>query len=79
MFQSAYRSNHSTETALINIFGYISLSFGTRRNAGLYLLDMSDVFATQKHSVLVDRLREIGLQDQTLNGFSHTYPVVEWQ
>ena len=41
MFQSACHPNHSTETALVNIFNYISLSLGTRKNGVLCLLDLS--------------------------------------
>ena len=66
MFQIAYRPNHSTETAIVKIFNDISLSLGTGKNVVLCLLDLSVVFGTLKHSVLIDRLREIGLQDKAL-------------
>ena len=64
MFQSAYRPNHSTETALGKIFNDISLTLGTGNKVVLCLLDLSAAFDTLKHSVLMDRLREIGLQDK---------------
>ena len=79
MFQSAYRPNHSTETDLLRIFNYISLSLGTGKKAVLCLLDLSAAFDILQHSVLIDRLREISLQDKVLKGFSHTYPIAEWQ
>ena len=69
MFQSAYRPNHSTETALVKIFNYISLSLGTGKKVVLGLLDLSAAFDTLKHSGLIDRLRDIGLQDKTLEWF----------
>ena len=69
MFQSAYRPNHSTETALVKIFNYISLALGTGKKVVLCLLDLSAAFDTLKHSVLIDRLREIGLQDKALEWF----------
>ena len=69
MFQSAYRLNHSTETALVKIFNDISLALGTGKKVVLYLLDLSAAFDTLKHSVLIDRLREIGLQDKALEWF----------
>ena len=75
MFQSAYRPNHSTETALVKIFNDILLSLGTWKKVVLCLLDLSDAFDNLKHSVLIDRLREI----RPLDDFSHTYPIAEWQ
>ena len=41
VFQSTYRPNHSTETALVKIFNDISLSLCTRKNVVLCLLDLS--------------------------------------
>ena len=69
MFQRAYRPNHSTETALVKIFNDISLALGTGKKVVLCLLDLSAAFDTLKHSVLIDRLREIGLQDKALEWF----------
>ena len=69
MFQSAYRPNHSTETALVKIFNDISLSLGTGKKMVLCLLDLGAAFVTLRQSVLTDRLREIGLQDKTLELF----------
>ena len=40
MFQSAYRPNHSTETALVKIFNDISLALGTGKKVVLCLLDL---------------------------------------
>ena len=45
------------------------LSLGTGNNVVLCLSDLSDAFDTLKHSVLIDRLREIGLQDKALEWF----------
>ena len=51
MFQSAYRPNHSTETALVKIFNYISLSLGTGNKMVLCLLDLSAAFNSYTHSL----------------------------
>ena len=61
MFQSAYRSNHSTATVLVKIFNDISLALGTGKQVVLCLLDLTAAFDTLKHSVFIDRLRKIGL------------------
>ena len=66
MFQSAYRPNHSIETALVKICNDISLALGTREKGVLCLLDLRAAFETLKHSVLIDLLREIGPQDKAV-------------
>ena len=64
LFQSACRPNHSTETAVVKIFGDISLS--QRRDVVLYLLDLSSAFDTLYHGILIQRLAEIGIRDNAL-------------
>ena len=57
IFQSAYRSNHSTETALIN-----------RRSVILVLLDLSAAFDTVDHRLLCSRLSiRFGICDMALD------------
>ena len=46
VFQSAYRSNHSTETALIRVYNDIALSIYNRRSVILVLLYLSAAFDT---------------------------------
>ena len=55
--------------ALVKIFNAISLALGTGKKVVLCLLDLSAAFDTLKHSVLIDCLREIGLQDEALEWF----------
>ena len=68
--QSAYRPNHSTETALLRIQNDILLDLDNRRGVILVLLDLSAAFDTIDHSILIDRLRNrIGLQRNALDWF----------
>ena len=53
----------------MKIFNDISLALGTGKKVVLCLLDPSASFDTLKHSVLIDRLREISLQDKALEWF----------
>ena len=69
MFQSAYRPNNCTETALVKLLNDSSLSLGTGKKVVLCLLDLSAAFDTLMHSVLIDRLGEIVLQDKALEWF----------
>ena len=69
LFQSAYRPNHSTETAVVKIFSDICLSLSQRRDVVLCLLDLSSAFDTLHHGILIQRLAEIGIRDKALEWF----------
>jgi len=55
-FQSAYRSNHSTETALLRVFNDLVMTVDSGRAAVLTLLDFSAAFDTVDHPTLLSRL-----------------------
>ena len=54
--QSAYKSSHSTETALLKIQNDIALSVDSGKAVALTLLDLSAAFDTIDHSLLYDCL-----------------------
>jgi hypothetical protein len=54
--QSAYRKNHSTETALLKIVNDLLLSVDGKNAAILALLDQRAAFDAVDHSILIDRL-----------------------
>ena len=70
-FQSAYRSNHSTETALIRVFNDIALDVIDRHNSViLILLDLSAAFDTVDHNILLTRLlNSFGISGTSLDWF----------
>ena len=62
--QSAYRLFHSTERALLRVFN-ILLNMNKKHVMLLVLLDLSAVFHTIDHSILLQRLEnKLGLVDQ---------------
>jgi exonuclease III len=68
VYQSAYRSNHSTETALIKVQSDIISSLDERKIAVLVLLDLSAAFDTIDHGVLIRRLQNyFGITGQALD------------
>ena len=69
VFQSAYRTNHSTETALVRIHNDITCALATHHNVIIILLDLSSAFDTLEHGILLHRLRAIGLAQSAIEWF----------
>jgi hypothetical protein len=68
--QSAYRSAHSTETALLHVKNYIMNCVHNQQGVFLVLLDLSAAFDTVEHNILVNRMaNEIGLTGTALNWY----------
>ena len=66
-FQSAYRRNHSTETAILKVVNDIQRSLDDQKEVVLVLLDLSSAFDTLDHSILLDRLHSrYGISDIAL-------------
>ena len=57
-FQSAYKSHHSTESALLTVTNDILNSMGKGNVTALTLLDLSAAFDTIDHRLLLNRLKE---------------------
>ena len=57
-FQSAYRKNHSVETALLRVQNDILQAIDTQEGVILILLDLSAAFDTISHDILLFRLKQ---------------------
>ena len=51
-FQSAYRADHSCETALLRVYNYVVTTVGKGNGSFLVLLDLSTAFDTIDHDTL---------------------------
>ena len=68
--QSAYRSGHSTETALLRVHSDIVSAIDKGRGVFLILLDLSAAFDTVDHTILLSFLKDyIGLDGLALKLF----------
>ena len=56
--QSAYKSYHSTETALIRVHNDVLSAMDKQQVTILVLLDLSSAFDTIDHTVLLDRMQQ---------------------
>ncbi|KAJ1110543.1 hypothetical protein NDU88_007894 [Pleurodeles waltl] len=65
--QTGFRTNHSTETALISVTDDIRTLMDNGETVALILLDLSAAFDTVCHRTLITRLRSTGIQDQALD------------
>ena len=70
-YQSAYRSNYSCETSLVKLVNDILLGFENQNVIALVALDLSTVFDTLEHEVLLDVLStRFGVSGSAYNWFS---------
>lgn len=60
-YQSGFRMNHSTETAILKIVNDIRCTLDSKKLTVLVLLDLSAAFDTGDHNVLLNRLRNLEL------------------
>ena len=60
-FQSAYKPNHSTETALMRIQNDILMTLDNKRGVLLFLLDLTAAFDTVDHTLLWAFMRSAGV------------------
>ena len=71
VLQSAYRKGHSTETALLRVITDILSSMNKQHVSILVLLDLSAVFDTVDHAILLCRLEtSFGITEAALAWFS---------
>ena len=69
--QSAYKQNHSTESALLKVKNDILLNMEAQKVTLLVLLDLSAAFDTVRHDILLNRLKSsFGADGKALEWFA---------
>ena len=68
VFQSAYKPNHSTETALLKVKNDILMNMNDQHVTLLVLLDLSAAFDTVHRDILIARLKnDLGIEGDALS------------
>ena len=70
VFQSAYRQNHSTETALLCVYNDVICAIGQQKAVLLVLLDLSAAFDTVDYSCLLHTLQQLGIEGTAWQWFN---------
>lgn len=66
-FQSGFRQNHSTETALLKVSNDLMMASDAGKSSILMLLDMTAAFDTVDYDILIHRLRnQVGISGTAL-------------
>ena len=66
-YQSAYRTDYSTETTLNIITNKLYKSLDSSHCAQLLLLDLSIAFDTLNHNILIERIKELEIEGSSLS------------
>uniref|UniRef100_A0A3P9BFF7 Reverse transcriptase domain-containing protein n=1 Tax=Maylandia zebra TaxID=106582 RepID=A0A3P9BFF7_9CICH len=70
VFQSGFKTLHSTESALLRVFNDILLACDSGNHVVLVLLDLTAAFDTVDHNILISRLHDVvGVGGTALNWF----------
>uniref|UniRef100_A0A8C1LY92 Reverse transcriptase domain-containing protein n=1 Tax=Cyprinus carpio TaxID=7962 RepID=A0A8C1LY92_CYPCA len=70
MYQSGFKSLHSTEMALLKVYNDLLLATDTGNYAVLMLLDLTAAFDTIDHNILISRLEHcVGIKGAALQWF----------
>ena len=66
-FQSAYKANHSTETALLRVYNDVMFNIDRGNGTLLVLLDLSAAFDTIDHQIIFHIIEHsLGITDSVL-------------
>ena len=67
--QSGFRSKHSTNTTLLDVSDHILKNMNDGKATAAIFLDLKKAFDTVNHRLLIEKLKHIGIKDNTLNWF----------
>lgn len=77
-FQSGFRPSYSTDSCLIHLTDYIKQQSDKGKLTGMVVLDLEKAFDTVDHSILIGKLKALGLTQSSISWFQ-SYLKDRWQ
>ena len=68
--QSGFRTQHSCETALVNMIDLWMNAIDSGKMVGVVLVDFKKAFDLVDHQILIDKLKIYGIKDEALSWFN---------
>jgi hypothetical protein len=69
--QSGFRSGYGCVIATLKVLNYVTIPLDTKHYCAAIFIDLAKAFDTVDHSLLVGRLRSIGVSEGTLAWFAN--------
>ena len=69
IYQSGYRSLHSTSTCLTDVTNKLLQNMDKGQLTGMVFLDLSKAFDTLDHGIMLDKLQSLGFSDSAVTWF----------
>ena len=69
--QSAFRSGYGCVTATLKVLNDVTIALESKQCCAVIFIDLAKAFDTVDHSILVGRLRSIGVSEWSLAWFAN--------
>ena len=69
MYQSGFRTNHSTDLCLAQLIDFVATGMDKQMHTGMILVDLQKAFDTLDHGVLLVKMKYFGFQVSVIKWF----------
>ena len=69
MYQSGFRTNHSTDLCLTQLTGFVSTDMDKPMHTGMILVDLQKAFDTLEHGVLLEKMKYLSFRTSLIKRF----------
>ena len=69
MYQSGFRTTHSTDLCLAQLIDFVATGMGKQRHSGMISVDLQKAFDTLNHGFLLGKMKYFGFQESLIKQF----------
>ena len=69
MYQSGFRTNHSTDLCLAQLIDFVATGMDKQMHTGMILVDLQKAFDTLDHGVLLEKMKYFGFRASVIKWF----------